>query len=223
MAITLTHKSETPFWKDVSFLEKCKKTDFVALIYEMLSEKIPSDKQRRLFELILKLSIDHGQDTPSAIPVIDGAKAGENVSASIARGIKKIDDSHGGAGENAMTLFYKLKRGNLNVEETIKAYLQKKIRIPGFGHRLYKKDVRAEMILEEVDALDIGREYAALALFVEETLRKHTSKNLPINIDGALAAALCALDWKAETAKPVFIIARIPGLLAHFLNNKKIF
>src|SRR3989338_3064442 len=89
MAITLTHKSETPFWKDVSFLEKCKKTDFVALIYEMLSEKIPSDKQRRLFELILKLSIDHGQDTPSAIPVIDGAKAGENVSASIARGIKK--------------------------------------------------------------------------------------------------------------------------------------
>ena len=122
-----------------------------------------------------------------------------------------------------MTLFDKLKRGNLNVEETIKAYLQKKIRIPGFGHRLYKKDVRAEMILEEVDALDIGREYAALARFVEETLRKHTSKNLPINIDGALAAALCALDWKAETAKPVFIIARIPGLLAHFLNNKKIF
>src|SRR3989344_8094837 len=105
MPITLTHsKKNDPLWGKEDFLSKSKNSSFAGLIFEMLSERIPKPEELELFELILKLSIDHGPETPSAIPVIENAKKGEPISAALSRGVEKIDDVHGGAGEAAMRL-----------------------------------------------------------------------------------------------------------------------
>jgi len=45
-------------------------------------------------------------------------------------------------------------------------------------------------------------------------------QKLPLNIDGAIAVALCSFGWDPKLGKAVFIIARTPGLCGQFLNNQ---
>ena len=221
MPITLTHKDQTPFLNDEPFISKCENSSFVDLLFEMLSERRPSKDEGKLLELVMKLSIDHGPDTPSACAVIENAESGNSVSVALSRGVEKIDDSHGGAGENAMKMFYRIKKDGLDTINIVKEHLSAETRVPGFGHRLYDKDIRAEEILNEMVRVKIGVEYVEIARKIESALRELTSKTLPINIDGAHAVAFCAFGFDPSLAKPIFIISRIPGLSAHYLNNKK--
>ena len=45
-------------------------------------------------------------------------------------------------------------------------------------------------------------------------------KHLPINVDGAIAALLVDLDMPRELANAFFIIARVPGLVAHIHEER---
>ena len=45
-------------------------------------------------------------------------------------------------------------------------------------------------------------------------------KILPINVDGAIAALLCELDFDPVFANAFFMIARVPGLVAHIYEEK---
>ncbi|NOR82589.1 MAG: citryl-CoA lyase, partial [Ardenticatenales bacterium] len=47
-----------------------------------------------------------------------------------------------------------------------------------------------------------------------------TGKSLPINVDGAIAAILVDLRMPRELANGFFIMARVPGLMAH-INEEK--
>ena len=45
-------------------------------------------------------------------------------------------------------------------------------------------------------------------------------KALPINVDGAIAALLIDLDIPRELANAFFIMARVPGLVAHVYEEQ---
>jgi len=47
-------------------------------------------------------------------------------------------------------------------------------------------------------------------------------RELPINVDGALAGILCELDFPPSLANAFFIMARIPGLVAHVHEEKTV-
>ena len=51
--------------------------------------------------------------------------------------------------------------------------------------------------------------------FIHSALEKVLVKELAINVDGALAALLLELEIPAELANGFFIMARVPGLIAH--------
>ena len=53
---------------------------------------------------------------------------------------------------------------------------------------------------------------------VEETLSKG-NKKLPLNIDGIFAALLCEMGFNSKSGKGFFIIARIPGIVAHVVEE----
>src|SRR3989344_2394462 len=106
MAKTIKHdETGKALFGESDYLEVSQTRSFVSLIFELLSEKIPSLEEEKVFELILNLSIDHGSDTPSAEAVISAAKTGKNISESVAEGILQINDIHGGAIEPAMRVF----------------------------------------------------------------------------------------------------------------------
>jgi len=70
------------------------------------------------------------------------------------------------------------------------------------------------------DELNIAGEYISLARKFEAELEKTLGKKLPINVDGAIAALLCEMDFDVNFANAFFMIARIPGLVAHIYEEK---
>ncbi len=220
MAKTVSHQDLKSYFGDEDHLEKSQSTSFTGMIFELLSERKPSEAELKIFELILNLSIDHGPDTPSAVPTIEAAKGGKTISEAVAAGLLEINDRHGGAIEPAMNFFKKIKDENLDPKDLVKEYLDEHKLIGGFGHRIYKdQDPRAQLILDRLSEAQIGQEWAEIALKVEQAIEQTKGAHLPLNIDGAIAVALLGFGWEPKLAKAVFIVARVPGLCAHYLNN----
>lgn len=221
MAKTIIHKDNLPFFGEESLLEIAPKRSFSSMIFELLAGYSPNKNDEELFDLILNLSIDHGAETPSAIETIKTAKDGKTISESVAAGMLQINNTHGGAIEPAMELFYKIDLEKLDIKKLVEESLAKGEKLPGFGHRIYKVDPRAQLILTACHKLDIGEYFIEMAQDISETLTKLKGKPLSVNIDGAIAVALCGLGWESGLGKAVFIIARTPGLCGQFLNNFK--
>lgn len=222
MALTVTHDADRePFWGSERLTHVAGSRSFSEMLFQLLSEQRPGTKELELFELLLKLSIDHGPDAPSAKATIASAKNGSGMGEAIAAGIKEINDVHGGATAPTMRLFLELAEGKQTPEEAVMKILNEKKRVPGFGHRLYENDPRAELILNTIERSGFPKKYLTVAHEVENALRQQLpDKRLPLNIDGAIAVALCTLDWKPEQSVALFIIARSAGLSAHYLNNR---
>lgn len=220
MAKTIVHdEAGNMKWGEEDHLSVAQNRSFASMIFELLSEKVPTEAELKVFELILNLSIDHGPDTPSAVKVIREAKEGEDISEAVAEGIEEINDVHGGAQEKLMEILYKVKNGELITENFVKEKLESGERIPGFGHRIYKdKDPRAQLILGTLGELGMGAEFIEIARNLEKELEVQKGTKLPLNIDGAIAVVLCSFGWPSKLGKAVFIIARTPGLCGQYLN-----
>ncbi len=221
MAKTIKHdENGKALFGESDHLEVSQNRSFAFLIFELLSEKVPTRQEEKVFELILNLSIDHGPDTPSAEATISAAKTGKDISESVAEGILQINDAHGGAIEPAMRMFSNLKSQMSKIKNLVDDYLKNGKRMPGFGHRIYKnKDPRAQLILEKLDEADMGEEFIKIAEDLGKELETQKGQKLPLNIDGAIAVALCSFGWDPKLGKAVFIIARTPGLCGQYLNN----
>src|SRR5258708_28120048 len=166
------------------------------MIFELLSEQKPTPEQRQLFDLILNLSIDHGSETPSAAKLIEAVNQGKNISESVAVGVTMISDSHGGAIEPAMEVFYRVKHEGLRAKELVANYLAEGKKMAGFGHRIYEVDPRAQLILERLKQANLGTDFIEIAEGIESQLKEQKGKALPINIDGAIACVLCSWGWE---------------------------
>lgn len=221
MATTVTHKNNVPFFGKRPLVNTAANATFSALIFETLSEKKPTVRELELFDLLLKLSIDHGTDTPSAKSTIEAARRGASIGEAVGEGMRMINEHHGGAQEPLMRIFYEIASGKTSAENSVEKLLRDKKRVPGFGHRMYEKDPRAEIVLEVIEKLKFPKKYVTIANEMERALKNALpQKSLPLNVDGAIAIALCTLKWKPEWAQAVFITARSAGLCGQYINTK---
>lgn len=221
MAKTVVHKNNLPYFGNEPLLGIAPKTSFAAMIFELLSGDKPSSSEAKIFETILNISIDHGDETPSAVETIKSAQAGKTISESVAAGIMQINDTHGGAIEPAMELLYKIKNEKLDIKNLVKDELSSGHRLPGFGHRIYEVDPRSQLLFKLAGELSITDEFIKIAESIEKELKELKGKALPVNIDGSIAAILCAFGWDSRLGKAVFITARTPGLCGQYLNSLK--
>lgn len=218
MATTVVHKNDLPFFGAQPLLSIASQTSFAALIFELLSRQPPQPSQLRLFETILNISIDHGPDAPSAAATIQAARSGKTISESVSAGISQINDTHGGAIEPAMELFYQIDREHLSVRDLVGQSLSQGRKIAGFGHRIYTIDPRSQLLFKLAGEESLPDKFIRIARQVERELSVVKGRPLPVNIDGSIAAILCAFGWNPRLGKAVFIIARTPGLCGQFLN-----
>lgn len=223
MAKTITHidndETKPALFGEQDLLEFAQKNTFTEMVFEMLTERKPSEAEVRLLNLILDLSADHGPNAPSAVATIESAKSGKTMGESVGDGMAQIGDRHGGAGGPLMEILYRAEKG-----ESVKSIVAEKLaegkRIPGMGHRVYKDlDPRAQLIMKTAVDNGIGQEYVEIVNQIRDELESQSGKNLPVNIDGAIAAVFCGMGLKSEHGIAIFIVARAPGLCAHFINN----
>lgn len=202
--------------------ELMERISFGAAVYLILRGELPNEKVARLMDAILVSSIDHGVTPPSALAARTVASTGATLSASAAAGILAINQYHGGAIERCAVQLGHIAR---HVEETgdsldnvamivLEELKSSGERMSGFGHRIHTSDPRTKKLFELATAAGIDGPHIQAARAVERVFRE-AGKPLPINVDGAIAAILADLGFEPSVMNGIFLIARMPGLIAH--------
>jgi citrate synthase len=198
------------------------------MVYLLFKGELPEENIGKMIEVILVSSVDHGTTPPSALSAITVASTGAPLNASVAAGILAISQFHGGAIEACMktlikAMDYKKEYNSTHAvaaHHVITEYKERKKRLSGFGHRLHTDDPRTKKLFSIAKELNIAGDYLEIAKAIEIELEKSLGKKLPINVDGAIAALLCEMKFDTIFANAFFMIARVPGLVAHIYEEK---
>lgn len=204
------------------------KVSYAQMVYLLLKGEMPSENVGKMIEAILVSSVDHGTTPPSVLSALTVASTGAPLNASVAGGILSISKFHGGAIEDCMLVLKSAidiqKEKNISAMDAAKEIIQnhkaKKKRLSGFGHRLHTNDPRTHKLFALSDELGIAGDYCNMAKIFVSQLKEITGKDLPLNVDGAIAALLCEMRFDPILANGFFMIARIPGLIAHIYEEK---
>ncbi len=194
-----------------------EKRSFVDVVFLLWRGSLPDETEAALLNAMLVSAAEHGLEAPSTFVARTVASTGNSFSSAIASGILTIGDFHGGAIEQAAELFASEKSAEYIVADA----REKKLRIPGYGHKVYKDgDPRTKVLFYRAEALGHAGRYVEKAKAIEAGLSSG-GKKLPLNIDGALAALLLELGFDPHFARPLFILARTAGLAAHAVEEVK--
>lgn len=215
-AIT-THRDEKVYVHGKNLIDLAGKSSFAAAIYFILKGELPTQEAEKMFSVMLTISIDHGVAPSSVVAARNIYSAGSPVQAAVAGGVLAFGEYHGGAIEAAMENFY--EHVDKSAAEVIDDFKSRDKRLAGFGHKLYKGDDPRTVKLVEI-AKETGFEgkYVKFAQDIAQEFKKQ-GKSLPLNIDGIIAALLCEMGFDAKVGKGIFIIARVPGLVAHVVEE----
>lgn len=197
------------------------KIPFSSVFYLLIKGKLPDKTEAKMIDAIITSSIDHSITPPSTHASRVVASAGVPLPTAVAAGILAIGDIHGGAIEDCARILQDwIKKKNTeswDFETTAQNLLRKLEdkgkRMPGFGHRIHKDDPRTRRLFELADKLGISSDHKKLSLVIKSELGK--KKNLPINVDGAIAAIISDMGFDWKLGKAFFLIGRCAGLIAH--------
>ena len=201
---------------------------FAEMVFLLLRERLPDEREAKIFNHILVSFCDHGVTPPSTQSARLIASSGANINNAVAGGLLSFGKNHAGAIEKAMELFQE-SIASLNLEEDdgeeenkkiarkaieiVEQYESESKRIPGYGHRYHSKDPRAVRLLDlAVLESSIGP-HTKLALVIESMLAER--KGICLNVDGANAGLLSDLGFDSSLGLGIFMIGRLPGLVAH--------
>jgi len=196
-----------------------EKKSFAETVFLVLKGELPNAAEAEMFEAILVSSVDHGVSPPSVLGARNSISAGNQLNAAVAGGILSIGDVHGGAIERSARIMQEWVSKGGSAPELAKQLVDdlasRKIRMPGFGHRLHKTDPRTLKMFEKADRLNFSGPHIELCKEIEKALEQKTGKKLPINVDGAIAAVISDMGFDYRLGKGFFILSRTAGLIAH--------
>jgi len=127
---------------------------------------------------------------------------------------------HGGANEQVMVMLEQI--GNIeNVEAYIDEALRNKVKIMGFGHRVYKNgDPRAKHLQRmsyELGKLTGNTKWYEMSVKIEELVT--SKKGLKPNVDFYSASVYTSLEIPRDLFTPIFAVSRVSGWTAHILEQ----
>jgi citrate synthase len=201
---------------------------FAEVVWLALRGDLPGEAEGKLLDAILVSSVDHGATPPSTLAARTAASTGAPVNAALAAGVLSVNRFHGGAVEGCMKALTEalaeMVEAGVSREEaaaaTVERYREAGRRVEGFGHRFHDDDPRAARLFALADELGVAREGVPMARAFEAALVAVTGKALPLNVDGAIAACLLDLGFEPHIANAFFILARLPGWLAHVVEER---
>lgn len=201
---------------------------FAEVAWLALRGELPSEAEGKLLDAVLVSSVDHGVTPPSTLAARTAASTGAPVNAALASGVLAVNRFHGGAVEGCMNALAEalaeMKEAGVSREEAaatvVARYREAGRRVEGFGHRLHDDDPRAARLFALAEELGLAGEGVPTARALEAALASATGKALPLNVDGAVAACLLELGFEPYAANAFFILARMPGWLAHVLEER---
>ena len=210
-------------------IEKIRYGDMVYLI---LKGRLPSVDEGRIFNQVLVSFCDHGATPPSTQTARLVASSGSPMNSAVAGAFLSFGHNHAGAIEKTMELYqskinslYLTEDSNIDNKQIASLaidiygeYIQGDKKIPGFGHRYHNVDPRADKLMELVIKQGFVGPHIKLALALEDLV--YQKKNVRLNVDGANAAILSDLGFTPDLGLGIFMIGRLPGIIAHIHEEK---
>lgn len=196
---------------------------FAEMIHLLIKGELPSKNEAKMLGAVLVSFCDHGVTPPSTQAARIMASTGSPLHACIAGGLLAFGKNHAGAIEHAMkTLQEGIKRTEDNInkiaEEIVGHFLKNNEKICGFGHRYHDEDPRARRLIELAKKYRCFGKHSELATTIENLLFE--KKSIRMNIDGANGAILSDMGFNWTVGSGMFMIGRLPGILAH-VNEEK--
>lgn len=196
------------------------------------------DYASKFLEMVLMLTADHGPAVSGAMNTIITTRAGKDLISSLVAGLLTIGSRFGGALDGAAAEFAKASDQGLSPREFVDTMRKQNKLIPGIGHRIKSRnnpDLRVELVKEYVLAKFPSHKLLDYALAVESVT---TSKkdNLILNVDGCIAVCFVDLMRSCGAFTPeeaedymgmgvlngLFVLGRSIGLIAHYLDQKRL-
>lgn len=209
--------------KGYDVAELMGRKSFAEMVYLILKGELPTEAEGRMMDAILSSSIDHGVSPPSSQAARLIVSGGNPLNAAVAGGILTIGESHGGAIEQCARILQEWAnlddRPDAIAGRLIKELSSQNKRMPGFGHRFHKIDPRTVRLFEMASELKFSRQHQQLAQALEAAF-KSSGKELPINVDGAIAAVISDMGFDWRLGKGFFIISRTVGLVAQAYEER---
>jgi citrate synthase len=196
------------------------KLGFAANFLYALTGKAPDDVMERAFDVALILHADHEFNASTFAARVVAATLSDIYSA-VTAGIGALKGPlHGGANEDVIKMLLEAGSADKAIEH-IKYRLANKIKVPGFGHRVYHTvDPRAthlkalsEELGERTGHLDLYLTSKQIEQYMKET------KNLNANVDFYSASAYYSLGIPIDLFTPIFAVSRMSGWTAHVLEQ----
>jgi citrate synthase len=198
---------------------------FAEAVYLLLMGELPSPAIGRMLNAVLVSSVDHGVTPPSTLAARNVATSGAPLKDCVAAGILAFGPHHGGDIESCMLFLDRglsLVRGGMTVQQAADTIVAESAAAnevpPGFGHRFHTRDPRAARLFQMALELELEGEHVRLIRACERALDAYTERferPLPVNVDGAIAAISADLGFAYELGNAIFLISRLPGLIAH--------
>ena len=205
--------------------EMMGRLSFAEAVYLLLMGELPTPAIGRMLNAVLVSSLDHGPTPPSTLAARNVATSGAPLKDSVAAGILGFGPRHGGDIESCMRFLdsgLAMVRGGKSMQEAAESLvedcLREKATPPGFGHRLHTRDPRAARLFQMALELELEGEHLRLIRAIEHTLEARKAefdRPMPVNVDGAIAAVSADLGFAYDLGNAIFLISRLPGLIAH--------
>ena len=193
---------------------------YAANFLYMLNEKEPDPLAAKIFDVCLILHVEHTMNASTFSARITASTLTDPY-AVVASAVGTLGGPlHGGANEEVIQMLEQIGSVD-NVRPYVEDLLQRKAKIMGFGHRVYKvKDPRATILQNLVEQLfeKFGYdEYYEIAQEMERVVsEKLGSKGIYPNVDFYSGLVYRKMGIPTDLFTPVFAIARVAGWLAHW-------
>jgi citrate synthase len=198
---------------------------FAEAVYLLLMGELPTPAIGRMLNAVLVSSIDHGVTPPSTLAARNVATSGAPLKDCVAAGILAFGPHHGGDIESCMRFLdsgLTQMRAGKSLQQAAESIVGECVALkevpPGFGHRYHTRDPRAARLFQMALELEVEGEHVRLIRVTERVLEVHAAtfgRPLPVNVDGAIAAICADLGFAYELGNAIFLISRLPGLIAH--------
>ena len=193
---------------------------FAANFLYTLSGHRPDEVMEHAFDVALTLHADHELNASTFAARVTAATLSDIYSCDTS-GIGALKGPlHGGANQEVIQWLLDLGDEN-EAEQRVLDKLAAKIKIPGFGHRVYRtEDPRAthlRVLSEELGKRTNQEKLFRLSRTMENTVM--AQKHLNPNVDFYSASTYYSLGIPVDLFTPIFAVSRMSGWTAHVLEQ----
>ncbi|MHB1909172.1 MAG: citrate/2-methylcitrate synthase [Nitrososphaerales archaeon] len=206
-----------------SIIEPRKDLGHAANYIYMLTGKVPEEQKEKALDSYFTLLADHGMNSSTFSARVTISTLTDVYSAIVAAIGTLKGPLHGGAPSKVWEMLMDVGDAQ-NARPWLLSRLEKKERIMGFGHRIYRTEDPRSKILKELARQNAAQKIFSLAETVESEARsllsaEHPERPLDTNVEFYSSLVLDSVGIPIDMFTPTFASARIFGWIAQIMEQ----